>query len=138
MPAQGRVAAAPASAEQGADQSIFLPLTSTDASNPAATTVETTSRLYWGAMVDGQAPSPERLALFAEFETQAGKQMSILHWDSPWKMNGKFMPFQTSYFNNVRSRGSIPMLDWGSWEVGLGKTQPAFRLSKITNGTYDA
>jgi hypothetical protein len=64
--------------------------------------------------------------------------MSILHWGEPWKMNGQFMPFQTSYVNNVRSRGSIPMLDWGSWELGYGATQPAFRLSKISNGTYDA
>ena len=28
------------------------------------------------------------------------------------------------------------MLDWGSWELGYGATQPALRLSKIANGTY--
>jgi mannan endo-1,4-beta-mannosidase len=137
--AQGPVSAAAAPVEQASATSIFLPLTSNDASNSSAsTTTGASSRIYWGTMVDGQAPSPERLAVIAEFEQQAGKQMSILHWGEPWKMGGKFMPFQTSYFNNVRSRGSIPMLDWGSWELGYGATQPAFRLSKITNGTYDA
>ncbi|MEP7356119.1 MAG: glycosyl hydrolase [Anaerolineales bacterium] len=141
LQAQAPASAAAAKVEQAPAtpaHTIFLPLTGGANTTIAPEPVETTSQIYWGAMVDGQAPSPERLALFAEFEQQAGKQMAILHWGEPWKMDGDFMPFQTSYFNNVRSRGSIPMLDWGSWNLGDGKDQPAFRLSTIAAGAYDS
>src|SRR4029078_8630424 len=67
--AQGPVSAA-AAVETAPIPSIFLPMTSSGASSASSATVGTTSRIYWGAMVDGQAPSPERLAVFAEFEAQ--------------------------------------------------------------------
>ena len=63
--------------------------------------------------------------------------MAILHWGQPWRMNGSNQPFQTAYFNNVRNRGSIPLLDWGSWDASGGPIQPDFQLNQIYDGQYD-
>lgn len=96
--------------------------------------------IYWGALVDGAAPAPSNLAangLFTVFEKAAGKKMSILHWGEPWMMNGEYMAFQTSYFTAVRNRGSIPLLDWGSFHLGKGVNQPDFQLRDIYNGKHD-
>lgn len=97
--------------------------------------------IYWGALVNGAAPSPGNLAtngVFTLFEQAAGKKMSILHWGQPWMMNGAYLPFQTTYFTAVRNRGSIPLVDWGSFRVEDGVNQPNFQLRDITNGNYDA
>src|SRR5260221_460890 len=114
---------------------LFLPMifgTGTATPPPA----QPTQRIYWGALVDGQAPSPEKIAVFDAFEQQSGKKMSILHWGQPWKMNGQFVAFQNQYMDTVRSRGSIPMLDWGSTEAGSGFNHHAFELSNITHGKF--
>jgi hypothetical protein len=79
--------------------------------------------LYYGAMVDGAAPSTANLAPggpFDTFEKQAGKKMSLLQWGQPWKMNGSMQAFPTAYMNSVRAHGSIPVLNWCSWELGKG------------------
>jgi hypothetical protein len=76
--------------------------------------------------------------VFDTFESRAQKKMSILHWGQPWKMNGQFSKFQTDYFNNTRNRGSIPLVDWGSWHLGYGPNQPDFRLSAIYGGAHDS
>lgn len=97
--------------------------------------------IYWGALVQGKAPSPQNLAAggpFDTFEQRAGKKMAILHWGQPWKMNNTFQPFQTDYFTAVRNRGSIPFLDWSSWHLSGGVNQPDFQLNDIYNGTYDS
>src|SRR4029079_13040147 len=37
----------------------------------------------------------------------------------------------------TRSRGAIPLIDWGSWDYTKGLTQPDFALRNIANGaTY--
>ena len=98
------------------------------------------SRLYWGALVDDKAPTSAELApggAFAQFESNVGKKMSILHWGQPWRQDGSYLPFKTQYFDNVRNHGSIPLLDWGSYTLGGGPVQPDFRLSSITAGAHD-
>jgi beta-mannanase len=108
---------------------------------PLVTGTSSTTRLYWGALVDGLPPTSLAMQAngpFAAFEARAGKKMSILHWGQPWRLNDNDQPFQTSYFNNVRSHGAIPMLDWGSWVSSDGTEQPAYRLSQITGGAYDS
>lgn len=95
--------------------------------------------IYWGALVNGLAPSATNLSgPFATFEQRANKKMAIIQWGQPWKMNGSFQPFQTSYFENVRQHGAIPLLNWASWHLGSGATQPDFQLRDIYAGTYDA
>ena len=98
------------------------------------------STVYWGALVDGQAPSTENMqpgGVFDLFETHAQKKMAILHWGQPWMMNGSYQSFYAPWFDNVRSHGSIPMLDWSSWHLGGGVNQPDFKLSTIYTGSHD-
>jgi hypothetical protein len=112
---------------------VYLPLVSRPKPEPPA--------VYWGALVDSQAPSTENMqpgGSFDAFETRAQKKMSILHWGQPWKMNGSYQPFYAPWFNNVRQHGSIPLIDWSSWQLGYGINQPDFKLSAIYNGAHDS
>ncbi len=113
------------------DHFVYLPLVTTASA----------AKMYWGALVDGQAPSTTHMqpgGLFDTFETRVQKQLSILHWGQPWKMNNTYQGFYAPWFDNVRSHGSIPLLDWGSWHLTYGVDQPDFKLSTIYNGTHDA
>ncbi len=97
--------------------------------------------VYWGALVEAEAPSPENMqagGVFDTFERQVQKQLAILHWGQPWKMNGSYQAFRAYWFDNVRRHGSIPLIDWGSWNLGAGSAQPEFGLSTIYNGNHDA
>ena len=117
---------------------VYLPI-AVSGNNSGSADSET--QIYWGALVDGLAPSPENLqngGAFKNFEASVNKSMAILHWGQPWEMKGAMQPFQTSYFQAVRNRGSIPMLDWGSWALGGGVNQTKYRLSTIAAGTYDS
>jgi hypothetical protein len=98
------------------------------------------AKVYWGALVGGQAPSTENMqsgGIFDVFETHAQKKMSILHWGQPWMMNNGYQSFYTPWFDHVRSHGSIPMIDWSSWHLGNGTNQPDFKLSTIYMGEHD-
>lgn len=109
--------------------SIYLPLIAS--SKPA---------MYWGALVAGAAPSTANMqpgGVFGIFEARAQKQMSILHWGQAWKINGSYQNFYAPWFDNVRNHGSIPLIDWGSWQLGAGINQPEFKLSAIYTGAYD-
>lgn len=52
--------------------------------------------------------------------------------------DGSWGEFQTTYFDNTRNHGSIPLLNWGSHRLGSGATQADFQLRRIYDGTYDA
>ena len=91
--------------------------------------------VYWGAYVPG---APFDASLLDVFEARSGKRMSLVHWGQPWVMNGAFMPFQAAHYQMVRNRGAVPLVTWGSWELGKGPNQPAYRLREITGGKYDA
>ncbi len=95
--------------------------------------------VYWGAMVNGKAPSSTNMqGDFSTFETLSKRKMSIIHWGQPWKLSdGTWGEFQTSYFSNVRSHGSIPMINWASQKLGAGINQSDFQLRDIYNGNYD-
>ncbi len=98
--------------------------------------------IYWGAHMYGKPPETASFqpgGLISNFETNiAQKKMSIIAWGAPWVYLGKALWFQTSYFDNVRAHGAIPMLDWGSNACcGLPAEQPAYKLMYIANGTYD-
>jgi hypothetical protein len=117
---------------------VWIPLVTTDGANarPSA------SSIYWGAMLAGAAaPTAQNMqpgGVMDQFETRAKKKMSIYHWGQPWKMNGAFQNFYATWFDNVRAHGSIPLIDWGSWQLGYGPTQADFQLIDVYNGTYDA
>jgi hypothetical protein len=94
--------------------------------------------IYWGGYVDG---APYQSAKLDQFETDAGKKQSIVHWGQPWMSysNGNYQVFQTTMYEKVRARGGIPLIDWGSWSLGGGAVnQPNFQLADIYNGHHDA
>jgi hypothetical protein len=100
---------------------------------PAAAAV-TGSPIYWGTWLPG---APYTAAIMDEFEASLGKGQSIVHWGQGWFANGTPQTFQTNLFDRVRKRGSIPMIDWLSWEPGKGSNQADFRLATIASGKYD-
>ena len=97
-------------------------------------------RVYWGALVDGQVPAAAAFrpgGAFATFERQAGRRMSLVHWGQPWTANGRYYSFPRAEMRAVRRHGSIPVLNWASWNLGAGAVQPHFRMKDIVAGTFD-
>jgi hypothetical protein len=93
-------------------------------------------RVYWGAFVNGWPDDPKSLD---SFEAEVGRKPSLVHWGQPWFNKGQPQVFQTAYMQTVRDRGSIPVVDWGSWDVCCDPVvQPNFQLAKIAGGAYDA
>jgi hypothetical protein len=90
--------------------------------------------VLWGAWVDGVPWDASKLSTF-EANT---KGVSIIHFGEAWYRDGSYQPFFSKDYQTVRDHGSIPMVDWGSWDVSVGVNQPNFRLSTIANGTHDA
>src|SRR5207248_6715236 len=72
------------------------------------------------------------------FEDSVGKRTSVIQWGEPWFRRGAYQPFQTQFFDAVRARGDIPVLDWGSWDPCCGPWQPIFELREIGDGLHDA
>src|SRR5579859_1226320 len=72
-------------------------------------------QVYWGAYLDG---APQSQTVINSFEADAGKRMSLEMFGVPWQMNGVDLPFPTDELNTIRSRGTIPVLDWGSDNLG--------------------
>jgi hypothetical protein len=102
----------------------------------AATNAATAPTVYWGAFVRGWPEDPSSID---QLESTVGKHMSIVHWGEPWAENGQPQQFQSVYFDLVRQRGSIPLLDWGSQDTSGDMTeQPDFQLAAITRGDWDA
>jgi hypothetical protein len=91
--------------------------------------------IYWGRFTTS---APYDTSELGAFEAAVGKGQSIVHWGQGWISGGKFLTFQTKYFDAVRARGSIPMLSWGSWDTSKGKNQSDFRLATIASGKYDS
>jgi mannan endo-1,4-beta-mannosidase len=95
-----------------------------------------TPSVYWGASVNG---APDDMSAVYALERAVGKRMSIVHWGEPWMSNvGDLLGFQQLYFDRVRARGSIPMVDWGSWNPCCSQEQPDFQLSSIADGAWDS
>jgi hypothetical protein len=102
----------------------------------AATTAAAASApIYWGSYVNG---APGKIAAINQFEADAGKKQSIVHWGQAWQWNGAMQPFLTKDFEAIRLRGSIPMVNWDSWSLGDRDSDPNYTLARIYNGSYDA
>src|SRR5579859_1433472 len=115
-----------------------------------------TPSVYWGAYINGSTygdnpatgqtygDCPWDAATWDMFESHAGKKVSILHWGQPWSWSTGwahgYVPFDPRLMDSVRSRGVIPMMDWGSWDLSAnGSTnQPDYSLASIINGAHDA
>jgi mannan endo-1,4-beta-mannosidase len=102
--------------------------------SPAHAQSVKTPLIYWGATLEG---APSDAAKLDAFESSVGKRMSLIEWGAPWKRKGQLLRFQRENFERVRSRGSIPVLTWGSADSCCLEDQPDFQLSTIVDGTYD-
>jgi hypothetical protein len=102
--------------------------------------------IYWGAYIDGGTygfgDAPFDARSIDAFESHAGKRVSIVHWGQPWYWGsqGGYQPFRRDLAARVRARGSIPMINWNSWDLDKGGSldQPDFQLLDIINGAHDA
>ena len=102
--------------------------------------------IYWGAYIDGGTygydDAPYDARSIDAFESHAGKRVSIVHWGQPWYWgsHGGYQPFRRDLAARVRARGSIPMINWNSWDLDKGGSldQPDFQLLDIINGAHDA
>jgi hypothetical protein len=70
--------------------------------------------------------------------------MSILHWGQSWwscdpSCGYQYFAEQVQQYDTVRSRGMIPLVDWGSFDprVSPKDRQPNFALRTIINGSHD-
>ena len=90
--------------------------------------------IYWGAFIEG---APASTSLIDTFESRVGKKMSMEMFGRPWKMDGSYVPFPEGYLQTLRNRGKIPVIDWGSQNLGGGVNQGEFQLADIANGAHD-
>ena len=104
---------------------------SANASQPHAAT----SLLYYGVHVPGRLNT---LSAVTAFENDAQKSASIVMWYQGSGTQDKSRNFETSWMNNVRNHGSIPLVSWEPWNYTLGTNQPAYSLQNIINGNFDA
>jgi hypothetical protein len=74
-------------------------------------------------------------ALIDAFENLIGKRAAIIHFGQGW--GNQYPDFPATLLSNLRARGSIPMLNWGSWAPPYNRDQPAYKLSNIIRGDFD-
>ena len=99
---------------------------------------------YWGANIGPHltgATAPYDMTAADQFESMAGKRMSLMEFSLPWAYCNtdpcSFIPFPTNQMEAIRQRGSIPVFGWASYSQPLTMIEPDFTLAKITNGRYD-
>jgi len=99
---------------------------------------------YWGANIGphltGASP-PYDMTAADQFESMAGKRMSLMEFSLPWAYCNtdpcSFIPFPTAQMEAIRQRGSIPVFGWASYSQPLTMVEPDFTLAKIAGGAYD-
>jgi hypothetical protein len=91
--------------------------------------------VYWGAFVPGAPQDPRYMDAF---EAHAGKRASLEMFGLPWRANGSYTGFPQTHLQTIRNRGTIPVVDWASWDSWGNRTsQPDFELADIYNGNHD-
>lgn len=103
-----------------------------------------TRHMYVGALVDGEAyggsftDPPWDITSFEEFESNAGKGQSILHYGQFWYESGVPVPFHETPADNARNHGSIPLIDWNPWDnADTADVAEEFTLADIIAGNHD-
>ena len=102
---------------------------------PVFSAVPVQPSLYLGVHVPGELQS---MSAVTAFEQQTHKSVSIVMWYQGWGLQDGTQNFQTTWMNNVRNHGSIPLVTWEPWLYTKGVNQPAFSLESIINGSHDA
>ena len=100
---------------------------------PAMTSAQASS-IYYGVYVPGWL---NNLSALTTFENDAGKKAAIVAFYQGWGLTDGTQYFETSWMNNVRERGAIPLVTWEPWLYTAGVTQPRYTLRAIINGNFD-
>lgn len=108
--------------------------TPTPTVSPTPTVPAQPATLYYGAYAGDNGDMSKVL----QFETDAGKKLSIVMWYQGWEVADDMDQFQPTIMDNVRNHGSIPMITWEPWDYTKGVNQPTYSLSAIINGNHDA
>lgn len=115
--------------------SPLLPVTSAAAAPPP---------LYWGAQIGPQLTgeaAPWDMRAVHRFARMTRKRPSLISFSAPFAdcRSGRcsFYSFPTTPLNNVRAYGAVPIFNWSA-EGQRGPKDPAFRLSRLASGAYDA
>ena len=133
-----------------ASASSPTPSTSSGSTTPLApvsapaTTPSGAPGVYWGAWVGPQltgAAAPWDMTALADFERDAGKNASVVHFSSPFA-NCSSSPctpynFPTPQFTAVRDDGAIPFFSWGTEALPTSGDQSAYSLPNIIAGNFD-
>jgi hypothetical protein len=101
---------------------------------PTPTITPSSASIYWGAYINGV---PWDMTKLDSFEQTVNKKVSIVHFGQPWWQSGAYNKFPTYATEQLRLRGSIPMINWGSWDSCCGPNQPIYSLANIYNGVHD-
>lgn len=101
-------------------------------------------RIYWGAWIGEQltgTAAPYDMGAVAKFERMVRKRMSLVEFAVPFaECHGScnFFSFPAGEMNKIRGHGSIPVLSWSSASIPGQVNEPAFQLSDLIQGRYDA
>jgi hypothetical protein len=71
------------------------------------------------------------------FEAHAQKKAAIVMLYQGWGITDGTQNFQTSWMDNIRNHGSIPMVSWEPWLYTAGVNQPKYQLADIISGNFD-
>lgn len=93
-----------------------------------------TPNIYYGVYATSWL---ETIAPVTTFEQDAQKPASIVMWYQGWGLT-QGQDFETSWMDNVRNHGSIPMISWEPQDYTKGVNQPTYSLQNIINGKFDA
>lgn len=112
--------------------------TPSNSPTPTATPIPTqpaqSASLYFGAYTGDN----NDMAKLSQFETNAGKKLSISMWYQSWGVSDNSKNFQPTWMDNIRNHGAIPMVTWEPWNYTMGANQSTYSLSAIINGNHDA
>jgi mannan endo-1,4-beta-mannosidase len=110
---------------------------------PAKPAVAPTS-LYWGAWIGTQhtgTEAPWDMSAAADFEAEAGKQLSLIHFAAPFA-DCSHAPctnysFPTKPMQTIRDHGAIPFFSWSSQSTPSSLSEPDYQLADVISGRYD-
>jgi len=90
-----------------------------------------------------QPPAPFDVSALNGYSAFSDKPPAIIMWYQPWAKSGP-RDFDPAAAVAIYERGAIPMVTWEPWDPGKDanvlknpEKQPAYRLSKIINGSFD-
>jgi len=101
--------------------------------------------VYWGGWIGSHltgTEAPWDLNAITTFEQHAGKELSLVHFSSPFA-NCYGSPcsnynFPGGEFTKIRNQGAFPVFSWASNALPSDGDQSAYQLSDIIAGRHDA